>query len=132
MHYWGDGFPYFEDVGEAAYYIGKFCRRWGRIPVSTTKEKYGTSRVYINGMGYACLHTLLYPGYVYSQMPDWLWTLDIHVFPKIFRAIGFRWLLEKWQIYIYRLAYKKAIKKFPHIREEILDGADYNELLRDL
>jgi hypothetical protein len=37
-----------------------------------------------------------------------------------------------WQRFIYRLAYKLAIRKRPHLREELLNGADWDEYLEDL
>lgn len=131
MHSWGDGFEYFGEVGKAANEIGKFCRRYGRIMVTTTKEKYGTSRVYCM-FGLHSLHTLTHPGYVYSQYPQWLWTLDIWYLSKFFRFKPINYVTIRWQIFIYRLAYKKAIKKYPFIRKEILNGSDYPEILKDL
>lgn len=94
MHIWGDGFEYFYEVGEAANYIGKFCRKYGRIGVRDTKEKYGTARVYCR--------------------------------------FSSNFLVIIYQIWIYRLAYKKAIKKFPYIKKEILYGADWQEYLEGM
>lgn len=131
MHCWGDGFPYFGDVGEAADYIGTFCRRWGRICVTQTKEKYGTARVYCH-IGYYSLHGLIYPGYAYSQFPDWLWHLDCRVITKLMSFFRFDKIMVLWQKFIYRTAYKRALKKWPHIRNEILDCADFYEFLKDL
>ena len=121
MHSWGDGFKYFGDVSRAADEIGDFCRKWGRINVAQTKEKYGTARVYCT-LGLTDLHGLLYPGYAYVRGPYWLMTLPI------FRYLPTRW----WQRRVYRLAYARALKKYPHIREEILDCADWPEYLEGL
>ena len=41
MHHYGDGFEYFNDVESAASYIGDYLRKWGRVGVRQTKEKYG-------------------------------------------------------------------------------------------
>ena len=38
---------------------------------------------------------------------------------------------EEAEIY-YRETYKKAIEKWPHLKEEILAGADWNEFLQGL
>lgn len=131
MHYWGDGFLYFYQVGESAEYIGYFCRRWGRLNVTSMKEKYGTVRVYCS-FGYLSLHILLYPGYVFKRpyWPNWLWKLDVYYISKVFNF--FQPLIFIWQKFIYRLAYKKALKKWPMIRKEILACSDYPEFLENL
>lgn len=123
MHSWGDDFKYFKEVDVAARYIGAFCKKWGRIPVTNYKEKYGTVRVYCN---FYCddLHTLLFPGWGYVRGPYKLMTFPL-----------FRWarpIVLFWQHFIYRLAYKLAIKKYPMIKEEILCCADWNEYLKGL
>lgn len=98
MHSWFGDFKYFEDVARAADYIGNFCARWGFIDVMQTKEKFGTARVYINFGICRVTHPIL------SKVNP---------------------ILLPFQEYIYRLAYHKAITRYPHIRTEILEGADY-------
>ena len=120
MHNWGDNFKYFSDVEQAAYEIGQFCRFWGRISVTQTKEKYGTARVYCS-FGLWQLNNLFYPGYAYIQKPIWFMSINVPAW------IGYA--IVPYQEMIYRLAYKRATAKFPHIREEIIQGADYRELL---
>ena len=132
MHRWGD-WPdeYFYDVGWAAVYIGDFCRRWGRIQVRDTKEKYGTSRVYCS-FGIYSLYSIFHPGAVYLRWPKWFKWWEYNFFSPIIQHLQ-KWIpFYKWQIFIYRLAYKKAIKKWPHIKKEILAGADYDDLLEGL
>lgn len=123
MHTWGDGFKYFNEVDAAAYYIGDFCAKWGRIHVTQCKEKYGTVRVYCS---LTCdnLQELLFPHYGFIKGPYKLMT-----FP-IFRPL--RPLIFMWQKFIYRLAYKKAISKWPMIKKEILCCADWDEYLEGL
>ena len=134
MHMWGD-WPdeLFAQVGAAADYIGDFCVRWGRINVRQTKEKYGTARVYCSLGGYASLHGLLFPNYVYKhrRFPDWLWKLDTYYLSKVF-SLFTKYGFGKWQILVYKEAYRRAIKKYPMIKAEILCGADYDELLEHL
>lgn len=134
MHHWGGDFKYFGEVGDAADEIGSFCRRWGRIPVTQTKEKYGTVRVYCT-FGCSDLQGLLYPGYHYVQpllgrrfasvIPERL-NYAIMTFPFL---RPFRSLIVRWQRAVYRMAYKRAITKYPMIREEILCVADWDEYL---
>lgn len=131
MHNWGDQFEYFSEVGDAAYEIGQFCRFWGRINVTQTKEKYGTARVYCSFGAYQ-LFSITHPGYVYSRYPKWLWTLDCLYISKLFRFFRFNTVLVPYQLFVYRLAYTRALKKYPFIAEEILSGADYTEQLQSL
>jgi hypothetical protein len=124
MHSWGDeDFTYWQELEDCAEYIGKFCRMWGRIPVTQTKEKYGTVRVYCS---FHCLdlQSLLFPGWMRVRGPYKLMT-----FP-IFKYIH-KWLIN-YQHFIYRLAYARAVLKWPMLREEILVAADWKELLVDL
>jgi len=128
-HFWGDEFPYFAEVDQAAYEIGQFCRKWGRIGVRQTKEKYGTARVYCS-FGWYQLFSITHPGYAYSRYPKWLWVLDCRYISKLIAPLNK--IVAPYHVFIYRLAYKRAIKKFPLIREEIISGADWKELLEDL
>jgi len=131
MHSWGDDFKYFEDVGQCAEEIGAFCVRWGRIGVTSTKEKYGTVRVYCV-FGLYSLHSLLFPRFVFRHpsFPLWLYRLDSKIMSPAFQALGRP--LVWYQIKIYRLAYRRALKRYPHIKEEILSDADYPEYLEGL
>lgn len=132
MHYWGE-WPdeSFKQVDDAAYEIGQFCRRWGRIGVRQTKEKYGTARVYCS-FGWHQMFSITHPGYVYSRYPQWLWSFDCMHISAFFSRIRLNKLLVPYQLFVYRLAYSKALKKYPMIREEILSGADYQEELKPL
>lgn len=131
-HVWGN-WPdeFFNQVGNAAVEIGEFCRRWGRISVTTTKEKYGTARVYCH-FGIHQMFSITHPGYVYSTYPPRLWKLDCIIMPKIFHFFRINRMVIPLQQMIYRYAYKRTLQNFPLIRNEILDGADYPEYLRGL
>lgn len=126
MHHWGDGFKYFREVGEAAEFIGNYCRKWGRINVTQTKEKFGTSRIYCS-FGWYQFHSITHPGYVYSRYPKWLWCFDIDYLSKIVRL--FNPIIVPYQMFIYRKAYHLAFKNWPLIKEEIISGADYPEIV---
>ena len=129
MHYYGDGFPYFSDVEQAASEIGAFLAKWGRIAVRQTKEKYGTARVYC-GFGWYGLQAITHPRYIYNRYPKWLFHLDLFYISRI--ILPFNRVVVPFHQYIYRLAYKRVIKKMPHIRDEIVAGADHQELLKGL
>jgi hypothetical protein len=127
MHYWEDNdFKYFAEVGEAADFIGQYCRKYGRLNVTQTKEKYGTARVYLS-FGWYQLFSITHPGYVYSRYPKWLWSLDCLYLSKIVRFLNP--IVVPYQMFIYRKAYHLAFKKWPLIKEEIISGADYPEIV---
>lgn len=126
-HYWGDGFEYFSDAEKAADYIGDFCVKWGRIPVTQTKEKYGTVRVYCTLGTIWGLHGLLKPNYCYYQWPKW--TREINsFFEKVFNKFSF--IIFPYHKFIYNMAYWNALKKWPHIRGEILCCADHLKYIK--
>lgn len=121
MHKWGKEGVDFGGIYDAASYIGGKLRTYGRVNVSDMKEKYGTARVYVS-FGWTQLHDITHPGYHYIQwkgghyyVPSWL-----------------NYLVIPYQKWLYRYYYKKALKKFPHLVEEILTGADWSELLLNL
>lgn len=124
MHYYEDkDFDYWDELDQAAEFIGKYCHKWGRISVRQYKEKYGTVRVYCS-FGCESLHKLIYPGYCRVRWPYQFWTFPI-----------FSWLqplVLRWQKFIYRRAYGFAIEKWPMIKEEILCCADWDEYLGGL
>lgn len=134
MHYWGE-WPdkRFSDVANAAQFIGNYCRKYGRINVTQTKEKYGRSAVYCS-FGVTSFHCITHPGYVYGQYPKWLWKLNCnfsysksgHLFFQLLNKI-----VVPYQMFIYRRAYELAFKKWPLVKKEIIDGADYPEIVSE-
>lgn len=126
-HEWGDDWPYWKDLDNCVSYVYTYSRRWGRLG-GQVKEKFGSLRFYAS-FGYLSLHTLTYPGYVYSQFPKWLWKLDIDYIGPILRFF-FEKPFVKWQMIIYNRLYQNCLKKWPHLRAEILCGADYPELIK--
>jgi hypothetical protein len=128
MHSWGDkDFTYWNELNEAAKYIATFCERWGWICVTQYKEKWGTVRVYCS-FGFYQLGQMLSPSTMYYGNWPWYsrWTWRIYL-PRWINT-----LITPYQTWVYRLAYKNAIKKWPMIRKEILAGADWDEYLAGL
>ena len=118
------GKPYLlDDIAED---IGRFCARYGRIPVTQTKEKFGTIRVYC-GFGCVSLHNLLFPRYVYKHksFPGWLWRLDCTHGGKFWGFISR--IIFPYQKFIYKLAYMRAIWRYPHLFDAITSCMDYPE-----
>lgn len=126
---WGTPGIDFKGIEEAASWIGSHLVRWGRVNVTQTKEKYGTARVYLY-FGWHQFHSITHPRYVFNQYPKWLWNLDCTVGSKLIGLMNP--IIIPYQQFLYKRAYKLAIKKWPHLRLEILNGADYPELLEEL
>jgi hypothetical protein len=131
MHHWGEEGVDWKGIGDAADWIGKQLVRWGRVSVTQSKEKYGTVRVYLH-FGWESPHSITHPGYAYSQYPKWLWRLCytrpvLWFFERVLNRV-----VIPYQQWLYRLVYKLALKKWPHLKREILDGADYPEFLEGL
>jgi len=129
MHYWGDKNVDWEGINFAAEYIGKNLRRWGRVSVRDYKEKYGSVRIYLS-FGWYSLLNITHPGYMsYWVYPNWLHLLDCDYLSKIIPVI-FNWFIIPYQVWLYRKLYSDMLKKYPHLKKEILCCADYPELLK--
>lgn len=126
MHQWGDEDFDWKALDGAINIIYK-TMNFFRIGCHI-KEKYGTIRTSVYFWD-GDLHSLIYPGYVYSQFPSWLWKVDIRYIKKIScflkLYIPIHWIQRKG----YTLAYYLAMRKYPHIKEEICCDADAPELI---
>jgi hypothetical protein len=102
MHHYGKPGVDWQSIHEAAEYIAEYLHRYGGITVLDHKEKFGTVRVYC--------------------------TFGYHWMPSLLND----WIVIPYQEWIYRKAHRNALRKYSNIREEILSGASYWELLEDL
>ena len=125
IHRWGDKDVDWEGIGAAADFIGQYIAKWGRINVLQTKEKWGTVRVYIN-WGWSCFHAIIFPFHHYIK-PWWPAKIDFWLSGKII-FILYR-LSDPYRKFIYNRAYKLAVKKWPHLKQEIIIAADWPEFL---
>jgi hypothetical protein len=116
-------------IDEVADYIGRKLIRYGRVNVVQTKEKFGTARVYCN-MGWSSLHSITHPGHFYIRHPKWLAQLDNKIFSTVIPLFNF--IVVPYHKFLYRQAYKMALKKWPNLWKAILFGADYQDLLKGL
>lgn len=130
MHRWGDTEVDGHGVYNAAAYIGEGLRRWGRVDVSQYKEKWGEVRVYLSFGWTDLIQNTCYPGYAYLQYPRALWPLSKTLSMLLCPALNL--VVVPYQRRLYRHYYKRAMQKWPHLRAEILGGADYPELLGGL
>lgn len=126
MHSWGH-WPdkLFNQVDECAFEIGTFIARWGRMGVLQTKEKFGTVRVYCS-FGFDCIHSIVWPKHHWIHK-WWPYRLDLWISTLLQPVINP--MLHLLQKKVYRLAYKRAVRKYPHLRNEIFCCADFGELL---
>lgn len=130
MHMWGDEDFDWDGLDDAITYIDANLIKWGRINVHQAKEKFGTARVYCS-LGWWQLLNITHPRSVYNRYPKWLWNLDCTYGSKIIPFM-FNWIIIPYHKWLYRKVYSNAVKKWPHLREEILSCADFSELLGGL
>ena len=126
-HIWGEeGFDW-KGLDDSIYIICRTCRLYARLGCNG-KEKYGTARISVDFFR-GSLHELIFPGYVYTQFSKQLSLFDDLIFTKIVRLLKLDVIMVLYQEKIYNIAYQKALKAYPHLREEILVQADYPELI---
>jgi len=130
IHYWGDKDFDWEALNKAIDLIYWWSRYFGRFG-GQIKEKWGCLRFYAF-FSDGTLYSICKPGYYWVSWPKWLYRLDTMIFKWVIVNSGLIRLIHKWQYFIYRLAYEIAVKKYPHIRKEILQDADYKELLKNI
>ncbi len=129
MHTWSDETVDWNGINDAARYIGQTLRKRWRVGVRDYKEKFGTVRVYCS-LGWHQFHCITHPGHVYNRWPKWLWRLDCHYGWRVCHLLNY--IVVPVHCWAYRRAYQEAIRRWPHLRLEILHGADYTELLAPL
>lgn len=124
-HNWGEEGIDWRGIEDAADEIGVFLAKWGRISVHQTKEKFGTVRVYCS-FGWDCFHGIIWPRHmwIHKWWPYYFDLLIAKVTLPILSRVAFPY--QRW---IYRKAYSNAVKKYPHLREEIFSCVDFGELL---
>ena len=124
-HEWGEeGFDW-KGLDDACNIIWNTCITWGRFG-GQAKEKRGCIRFYAYFSGFN-LHTFFYPGHMYNRFPKWLRAVDDFLIKTIFRPL--QRPMYWYQTKIYNWAYQLALKKYPHLRDEILCDADFPELI---
>jgi hypothetical protein len=130
VHYYGDDSFDWEGLDWCINYLDKNLRRFGRINVRQAKEKYGSARIYCS-LGWDSLLNITHPGYChYRPYPKWLRILDIFYLSKVIPYLNY--IVLPYHKFLYRKLYKDCVIKYPHLKHEILDYADYHELLKNL
>lgn len=128
MHDWSDKSVDWTGINDAAQFIRDYLVRWGRVNVRDYKEKFGTVRVYCD-LGWYSFLGVTHPGYChYGPYPKWLAWLDIYYGSLLGRCTN--WAVVPYHKWLYRRAYRAAIRRWPHLAREILAGCDWSDLLR--
>lgn len=125
MHSWGAEGVDWKGIDDAAHWIATQLIRWGRVPVTQYKEKFGTVRVYC-GFGIYGIYGLWRPHYCWY--PKW-WPMRLDFWlagTRLFKAINN--FVVPLQQKLYAHVYKRAVQKWPHLYDEIVSQADYGEL----
>ncbi len=131
-------------VHDIPEYIAKRLIRYGLISVQDHKTKYGSIRVYVsfgihdlldlfeiviysNGIWFLYTRTSFYKSKGYYYFKDTLIgkLLRKARIPDIINDF----LIIPYQKLIYKMVYRRAIRKFPNFKYNMLDGADYPELI---
>lgn len=131
-HEWGDEDFDWKSLNQACNFFLKL-RTIGRIQMASTKEKYGTMRLdwfFWNGHYREFLHSMIYPGHLYIHWPLWMRKIDEFA-TVIAKYLGILRLVSCYQRLIFNVITFIAVKKWSHIKDEIMDEYEFNELLYD-
>lgn len=117
-----------EELEDAIEYIANRLRSFGRIGVMA-KEKWGYARISCSFV--YNFHSLTHPSYSYRRYPKWLWKLDVYYGDSVLKYTGLLSIIYKWQRYVYIDTYRRAINKWPHLKDNLLRDADALEWLEE-
>lgn len=130
MHYWGD--EWFEkngnDLNCAIDFIYKFIRKWGRLKYSN-KEKYGTMQEEFTRFYDGGIHYFICKNFVGICHPFIYWKID-PIIRFITKYTGLRYLIIKYQIFVYNSAHQIACKKYPNVTDELIVDTYYSEFIK--
>ena len=128
-HYWGDDWfeKYGDDLCNAGAYISKFTKRWSRCYL-IYKEKFGSLRYeYIvppKGSVVSLRFCIKAPWKRKHRWGD----EEFEYHPVLF-AWNECWLYRKWELFgawVCCVAIKRAIKKWPHLEDELCQDLHFN------
>ncbi len=131
QHDWSETSFDWKALTEACTFFSINLRRYGRISITSCKEKYGTLRLeyfFWNAHYNEFFNSLLRPGYLFVEHPVWLRHIDMK-FAILTQYLGLNWIISQYQRLIFNLVTIRAVKKWPHIQAEMLDDHEFQELL---
>lgn len=122
-----------DEMNLIASYIRNFITRWSTIIVTEARYRSNGQFIAIT-VNYLSPETLLeicYPGQgSYYLCPKWFTKFDIVFGASVIKYTGLRFLFTVWNQFIYKLAYKKAFKKWPQYSDELYKGVMYTKLVK--
>lgn len=124
-----DSYYDFLELLEATEHVAIFIANKGRITIDPSTDFPGDQTLHVEWA--TRLFDLVYTrGYnpKESWVPQFIWSLDKLLVP-IYRLTGLTYLVQKYQEFMYIMAYKDAIKLYPKQREELLKRAERLDLL---
>lgn len=124
MHNWGDENVDWKGINDAAYYIAHWLATYPRVAVFDYKEKYGTVRISCS-FGWTSIYSIWRPRHCWVSK-WWPYRLDLWLMNNIFSWVNR--IIIPLQMRAYAWRYKKAVQKWPHLYDEIVSMADYDEL----
>ena len=130
IHWWGDKDFDWKGLDGAIRIIYFWTHNFGRLG-GQLKEKFGGVRFYVF-FSDGTIHSLVKVGHYYYRWSKWVRWVDYNIIANIMKYGGLLYLLHKWQRFIYRFAYKRAVARYPHLRDEILVDADLQELVEGI
>lgn len=132
-HDWNEDSFDWHSLGKACNFF-LYLRSIGRVQISSTKEKYGTMRLeflFWAGHYHEFMHSMIYPGRLFIKWPYLVRLIDMYVFTPIARYSGLCRLVTMYQRLVFNVLTIIAVKKWPHIRYEIMSELEFRDLLYD-
>lgn len=145
-HYWGDEDFDWNALNHCVHLYDHVLKKYGRMCVYT-KEKYGTMRLEYLGMGWDGIYGFLNPGHLifrwksvrisrtriigdmaFESKVDLLYVFN-EVTANLARYTGISWLIQKYQMFLFNMLTLYCVKKYPHIKDEIMDEYEFNTFL---
>lgn len=125
-HYWGDPEYDWKSLYEATSWFPTQAQRWGRMCVHA-KEKWGCLRLEYFYWG-ATLFQLVYPGRLVTE-PRWLYDFSYNYARPVLKYSGIGYLIEQYQRLVFNILTIRMVKKWPHLKEELTEDFEFQELL---
>ena len=125
-HLWGDPDHDWESLYAAVLWFPKQLRRWGRVCVHA-KEKWGCLRLEYFYWG-PSLFQLIFPGRLTSY-PWWFYNFSFKYAQPLLNYSGIGYLIEHYQRLVFNVLTIMMVRKWPHIKDELIEDYDFQQLM---
>ena len=145
-HYWGDEDFDWNALNHCVHLYDHVLKKYGRMCVHT-KEKYGSMRLQFVGMGWGGIYGFIKPGHLFfrwtsfkinktvtiegekhTYQQDFLMSLNEFT-ETIAKYTGIRWLIHKYQMFLFNMLTLYCVRKYPHIKDEIMEEWEFERWL---